>query len=72
MISVGDRIELVALDGLTYLRHDDPFVLKAGARGTVLHLVDGGLLALNTVSVQWDDGPIIRLIPGADAWKVIA
>ena len=40
--------------------------LQPGDEGTVLRVDDAG-----TVSIKWDDGTLLGLIPGVDRWEVI-
>jgi Domain of unknown function (DUF4314) len=57
---VGKRVELV--------RCTDQYTrLTPGEKGTVT-FVD----ALGSVSVKWDSGSSLSLIPGEDAWKEIS
>ncbi len=57
----GDRIRLLAMP-------DDPDPIRAGTTGTVLSVTDG---MLGQVSVHWDDGRSLSLVPGVDRFEVI-
>lgn len=46
----------------------DPYAtLPAGSKGTVQFVDD-----LGTVHVRWDNGSTLGLVPGHDAWMIIA
>ena len=59
MAKLGDRVELVYTS--------DPYTnLKRGDRGEVT-FIDG----LGTVSIKWDNGSTLGMIPGEDVFKVV-
>jgi len=55
----GTRIELIDMP-------DDPNPIPSGTRGTVTHIDDIG-----QISVKWDNGRGLSLIPGVDSFKII-
>ena len=57
---VGRRVRLVAL-------RDEYTEIRAGEEGTV-RFVD----SLGTFHVEWDNGLRLGLVPGVDAWTLLA
>lgn len=56
--SKGDRVRLVSMTG-----DQDP--IEPGSEGTVLHADP------ISVSVDWDNGRKLGLLPGVDEWLVL-
>lgn len=61
MPSVGDRIELVGT-------MDDPHPVPTGTRGTVTRVKGGDY---PQVSVKWDNGRTLAMLPDLDEWKLV-
>lgn len=57
----GDRIRLVNMP-------NDPDPIEPGSRGTVLNVTDGPLAQ---ITVQWDNGRTLALIPGVDHFELV-
>jgi len=60
-VQIGDRIRLLHMP-------DDPDPIPAGSTGTVTRVTDGPLAQ---VSVDWDNGRSLSLVPGTDKFEVI-
>ena len=57
----GDRVRMLHMP-------DDPDPIPAGSTGTVTRVTDGPLAQ---VSVDWDNGRSLSLVPGTDQFEVI-
>lgn len=60
-IQIGVRIRLLQMS-------DDPDPIPAGSTGTVTGVTDGPLAQ---ISVDWDNGRSLNLVPGVDQFDVI-
>jgi hypothetical protein len=59
-VSVGDRIELLAMP-------DDPHPVPTGTTGVVTHLRNTP--GFEQIGVAWENGRTLALIPGTDSWR---
>ena len=60
-VQIGDRVRMLQMP-------DDPDPIPAGSTGTVTRVTDGPLAQ---VSVDWDNGRSLSLVPGTDEFEVI-
>ena len=60
-VQKGDRIRMLHMP-------DDPNPIPAGSTGTVTRVTDG---PLGQISVHWDNGRTLNLVPGVDQFAVI-
>ena len=60
-IKPGDRIRLVHMP-------DDPDPIPAGSEGVVTNVTNGPLAQ---ITVDWDNGRSLSLIPGVDRFEII-
>ena len=60
-VQIGDRVRMLQMP-------DDPDPIPAGSTGTVTRVTDGPLAQ---VSVDWDNGRSLSLVPGTDQFEVI-
>ena len=60
-VKKGDRVKMIHMP-------DDPDPIPAGSTGTVTRVTDGPLAQ---VSVDWDNGRSLSLVPGTDEFEVI-
>ena len=60
-IQEGDRVKLIYMP-------DDPDPIPSGSVGTVTRVTDGPLAQ---ISVDWDNGRSLSLVPGTDEFEVI-
>ena len=60
-VQIGDRVRMIHMP-------DDPDPIPAGSTGTVTRVTDGPLAQ---VSVDWDNGRSLSLVPGTDQFEVI-
>jgi len=60
-VQIGDRIRLLAMP-------EDPDPIPTGSTGTVTRVTDGPLAQ---ISVDWDNGRTLSLVPGVDQFEVI-
>jgi len=60
-VQKGDRVRMIHMP-------DDPDPIPAGSTGTVTRVTTGPLAQ---VSVDWDNGRSLNLVPGTDEFEVI-
>jgi len=60
-VQTGDRIRLLAMP-------EDPDPIPSGSTGTVTRVTDGPVAQ---ISVDWDNGRTLSLVPGVDQFEVI-
>jgi len=60
-VQKGDRVKMIHMP-------DDPEPIPTGSIGTVTRVIDGPLAQ---VSVDWDNGRFLCLVPGTDEFEVI-
>ena len=60
-VQIGDRIRLLAMP-------EDPDPIPTGSIGIVTRVTDGPLAQ---ISVDWDNGRTLNLVPGVDHFEVI-
>jgi len=60
-VQIGDRVRCLYMP-------DDPDPIPAGSTGTVTKVTNGPLAQ---VSVDWDNGRSLSLVPGTDQFEVI-
>lgn len=62
-LKIGDRIRLINMP-------DDPNPIPVGSEGTVTSVNQYTIIA-KQVSVKWDSGRMLMLLPGIDTYEVI-
>ncbi len=60
-VKPGDRIKLINMP-------DDPDPIPAGSEGIVIDVTDGPLAQ---ITVKWDNGRTLALIPGVDRFEIV-
>ena len=60
-VQIGDRIRLLHMP-------DDPDPISAGSTGRVVGVTDGPLAQ---ISVDWDNGRSLNLVPGVDQFEIV-
>jgi len=60
-VQIGDRIRLLHMP-------DDPDPIPAGSTGTVVRVTDGPLAQ---ISVDWDNGRCLNLVPEIDRFEIV-
>ena len=65
MVAKGDRVRI------TGVMADDPAPMEVGTEGTVTHVHEGGYGIGQQISVKWDNGRSLMLLPH-DPFRIIS